>query len=399
MVVTYRNNRLVPAVIIATCILLIFWLVDPSVENYGHGTQTGDASLRVGSDDREAHPPPQRATSAPLTGEQQADVGHGAAYTYQPRPTAAASQGQGGNVAEDDGIVLIMKTGGTTMWKRLLVHLTTTFARDRIAPSNLVIYSDYPEQIGDFTLIDALANMTDEAKQAPDFEVWRQQPLYSAHNVYVEAAGVSGDDWGPTGGWIIDKYKFVPLMQHAGEHWPRAKWYVYMEDDAYLFLPSVRRYLAGFDWRRPHWLGSYAAKSGVVFAQGGAGFALSRAAWEASFGREPGMAAKYYNYTADHCCGDQVLGQVLNDYGVRFGENGGEELFTWGFNPLVHWNFVFSKHNWCAPLMSWHKTHNRDVARYYELERKWDFSVRPWPLVFSFLDSLDQPRLTVCVLC
>ncbi|CAG9992225.1 unnamed protein product [Clonostachys byssicola] len=396
MVVTYRNNRLVPAVIMATCIIILFWLVDPSVENYGHGVQktTNQPPHQIKVESPEplhtttTKSLPSAPTSAPLNSPSSHVEDIKPVESKTPKPVASVPA-----VAEDDDddILLIMKTGGTTMWKRLLVHLSTTLSRDRISPKNIVIYSDLAEKVGEFTIIDVLANMTDEAKQAPDFDVYRQQPEYNAHNFYVEAAGVNGDEWGPQGGWIIDKYKFVPLVQHAGENWPKAKWYVYMEDDAYLFLPSIRRYLSGFDWKKPHWLGSYAAKSDVVFAQGGAGFALSRGAWEASFGKNPNMAETFYNYTAERCCGDQVLGYALNQYGVKFGENDGEELFTWGFNPLVHWAFSFSRSNWCYPLMSWHKTHSRDVAQYYELEKRWDFS-KPF-LHRDFFNEMILPHI------
>ncbi|KAL6694654.1 hypothetical protein J3F84DRAFT_377535 [Trichoderma pleuroticola] len=237
--------------------------------------------------------------------------------------------------------------------------------------------------------------MSATAKAQPDFDVYRQQPEYMANNYYVEAAGVNGDEWGPVGGWIIDKYKFVPLIQHAGDNWPKAKWYIYMEDDAYLFLPAVLGYLAKFDWTEPHYLGSYAAKSDVIFAHGGAGFALSRGAWEQSFGKQGNgngsLTEEYYQYTADHCCGDQVLAHALRKHGVKFGENGGDGKFTFGFNPVVHWAFAFANANWCKPLLSWHKVHNRDIARYYELEQSWDWSK---PLLHrDFFNAMILPNI------
>lgn len=365
MVVTYRNNRLVPAVIIAICITLVFFLVDPSVENYGNPVpkMTDDDETRV-----EISPPTESHVSEVIAEE---SVEH----VETPRPTVPSPSPVTSINLDEDDILLIMKTGGTSMWKRLLIHLTTTLSNERISPSNIVIYSDLPETIGTFKIVDIFANMTTKVKQSPDFEHYIQQPEYQANNAYVEAAGINGDDWGPAGGWVIDKYKFIPLIQHAGENWPHAKWYVYMEDDTYLFLPNVRKYLASFDHRGKHYLGSYAAKSDVVFAHGGAGFAISRGAWEESFGKKPNMSEDYHQYTADHCCGDQVLAKALTDNGVSFGENGGDEKFTWGFNPLVHWTFPFSKHNWCSPLLSWHKVHNRDVAQYYEFEKSWDFTV------------------------
>ncbi len=347
MIATHRNNRLVPVVIITLCVWLFYCLVDPSVAN-----------LRASQRNRVIEYAPAAAS---VTRPVSSSANETLQKTY-------------GELSPDD-VLLIMRTGGTSLWKRLLIHLTTTLSKERINRDNIVIYSDLPEKIADFTVIDALANVTKATMDRPDFDIYRSQPEYAVNNVYAEAAGLAGDDYGPTGGWIIDKYKFLPIIQHAGANWPHAKWYVFMEDDAYLFLPNLLRHLSTLDWREPHYLGHYSAKSDVVFAHGGAGFALSRGAWDNSFGRNMHMAEEFEEYTADHCCGDQVLGRALNEYGVKFGENGGDEKFTWGFNPNVHWNFGFSRWNWCSPLMSWHKTHARDIARYYDLERSWDFEV------------------------
>ncbi|GAB1316837.1 N-acetylgalactosaminide beta-1,3-galactosyltransferase [Madurella fahalii] len=365
MIVTHRNNRLVPAVLITLCVWLVICLIDTNVNTWGGIMSEARPSS---NQDWTSVAPTTTTKTAPSTST---------AATPSGKPTSNKSEADhgrtGGNLTAGD-VLLIMKTGSTSMWKRLLVHLVTTLSPDRIPFDNTVIYSDYPETIGSFTVIDVLANLTQQAKDGPDFDVYRQHPEYADHNVYVEAAGVDGDNYGPPGGWIIDKYKFIPLMQHAGTNWPNAKWYIYMEDDTYLFLPSVLAYLSEFDWRQPHYLGSYAAKSNVTFAHGGAGFALSRGAWEKSLGANPAMSDDYEEYTAAHCCGDQVLGHALNKHGVRFGENGGDEKFTWGFNPIVHWRFAFEQWNWCSRLLSWHKVHNRDVAQYYALESTWDYS-------------------------
>ncbi|KAK3896970.1 glycosyltransferase [Staphylotrichum tortipilum] len=362
-----RNNRLVPAVIIAVCLCVSYRLIDPNVNNWANVLP----QWRLHEDSRGSLASATPATASPYPSSSIAsrptlEVPESSDPSAPHRPTSA-------NLSADD-VLLIMKTGSTSMWKRLLIHLTTTFSPNRIPSANIAIYSDGPDSIANFRILDALANISDATKASPDFDVYRQQPEYATHNVYVEAAGIDGDNYGPAGGWIVDKYKFLPLMEHAGKNWPRVKWYIYQEDDAWLFLPSVLDHLAAFDWRKPHYLGSYAAKSDTKFAHGGAGFALSRAAWEQTFGRNPTMSEDYEDYTAGHCCGDQVLGHALNKYGVRFGENGGDEKFTWGFNPIVHWRFGFSRWNWCTRLMSWHKVHSRDVAQYFDFERAWDFS-------------------------
>ncbi len=341
----YRNNRLIPAIIITACLWLFYSLLNPvSVDSlWGAFPQWTPGLDRNGQN------------SAPLGGRPTTKhTDTFPAAHVETRPTSTSSTVSPGATAQsahvsshvdaklsEDDVLLIMKTGDTLMWKRLLIHLSTSLSSERIKQRNTVIYSDNEEKIGGFNIVDALVNATKDIKEGPQFDVYREQLDYTEHNVYFEAAGVDGDEWGPQGGWVIDKYKFVPLVQHAGTNWPNAKWYIYMEDDTYLFLPNVLTYLPSFDWKKPHWLGSYAAKSDIVFAHGGAGFALSRGAWEQSFGQNPRMAEDYEQYTADHCCGDQVLGHVLNKYGVHFGENGGDETFTYGVNPKIHWNFAF----------------------------------------------------------
>ncbi|KAJ4307610.1 hypothetical protein N0V84_012609 [Fusarium piperis] len=319
----------------------------------------------------------------------------GAAQSPTPGSTSSDGSkptrpGGHGKLAEDD-VLLIMKTGGTTMYHRLLVHLVTSLSPERINASNVVIYSDYAETIGNFTTLDVLANVTAATQSHPDFDVYHAMPQYVANNVYPESARLEGDDAGPDGGWVLDKYKFLPLLDHAGKNWPRARWYVYMEDDTYIFLPNLLAYLSSFDWTAPHYLGSTAFKAGVTFAHGGSGFALSRGAWEKSFGQNPRLVEDFDEYTHQHGCGDHILGRALNEYGVRFGENGGDEKFSWGFNGIVHWRFAFKRANWCSPLLSWHKVHSRDVARYYELEKTWDYQM---PMLHGdFFKRMIAPNL------
>lgn len=373
MGVLYKDNRLVPAIIITAALWFFFILLDPGT--FHHTIQSPPPVVQVVTEPTQQQPHWQLEPELPQVKSQPLPAATTSAQSHhESRPSSTPIHKENGKLSPED-VLLIVKTGGTSMWKRLLAHLLTTLAPERIPLQNTVIYSDSPDTIGAYRVIDVLANTSAATLNSPEFDVYRSQASYTAHNVYLEAAGVDGDDWGPQGGWIIDKYKFVPLVQHAGENWPDAKWYIYTEDDTYLFLPSVLNYLSGYDHREPHWLGSYAAKSGVVFAQGGAGFALSRGAWEASFGKNKDLAEEYEEYTADHCCGDQVLGHALNKYGIKLGENGGDEVFRYGFNPLVHWTFAFEKWSWCLPLYSWHKVHARDVARYYELERTWDYTV------------------------
>ncbi|KAJ5698888.1 hypothetical protein N7462_000893 [Penicillium macrosclerotiorum] len=276
-----------------------------------------------------------------------------------------------------DDVVLMFKTGATVLWKRVPIHLATTLAPNRIHPDNVLLYSDYPETIGEWNIIDILANTSDTVRQSATFQPYQQQADYEARQNYAEISNMPGDAAGPPGGWKLDKYKFLPIVQHAGRNRPNAKWYIFMEDDSYIFLPNLLRHLNTFNHREPWYLGSLAWIHGDYFAHGGSGFALSRGAWEQSFGQDSRIVEKFAAFTEEHGCGDHILGHVLREYGVQFGETTDDSRFRYGFNPDAHWSTWYEPANWCKPVYSWHHTHGRDVARFYNLEQSWNFEKGP----------------------
>ncbi|KAF7593741.1 hypothetical protein BBP40_010916 [Aspergillus hancockii] len=317
----------------------------------------------------------------------------------QPKPQQQQQQQQPpkpkkyqGALTSDD-VVLLFKTGASVLWRRLPIHLSTTFAPTRISPDNIIIYSDYPETIGAWQVIDVLENSTETVRQSDNYEPYRQQADYEARQVYAEMANVEGDGNGPSGGWKLDKYKFLPLIQHAGRAKPDAKWYIYLEDDGYIFLPNLLQHLEKFSWREPWYFGGLAWKHGDYFAHGGAGFVLSRGAWEKSFGVEEDMVAKYAAFTEAHGCGDHVLGHVMQDYGINFGQVHGKSEYSWGFNPEPHWGGWFRRASWCFPVYSWHHMHSKDVARLYNLELSWDNEKKGQMKFRDFFNAMIKPYL------
>lgn len=359
----FRDNRKLPPLVGLVTIFLLWCLIDPTVNRTRQQQQSlnfdGASSAGSPAGDRK-HDNTQKTPSV-FQGDSTLSH-HGPGGAHEP--------------LHRDEVLLILKTGATVLWKRLPVHLTTTLSGDRIAPENVVLYSEVDAKIGNWTVQDILKPSSESHRDAPEFELYRSLRAWDETNHYIEQTGLPGDDEGPPGGWRLDKYKFLPLVQHAGQNWPHVKWYLYTEDDTYMFLPNVLLYLSAYDHRESHWLGGLGEKLGTTFAHGGSGFALSRGAWEQSFGKGGDLAKKYQNFVDQACCGDYALGKVLNDYGVKFGEDHGETVKFWGFNGLPHWKIEFSTENWCLPVLTWHHAHNRDIARYYELEKSWDFSVR-----------------------
>ncbi|KAJ5174907.1 uncharacterized protein N7482_000784 [Penicillium canariense] len=276
-----------------------------------------------------------------------------------------------------DDVVLMFKTGASVLWKRVPIHMATTFAPHRINSDNILLYSDHRETIGQWEIIDILANTSDKVRNSEPFQPYLQQEDYESRQVYAEVSNMPGDADGPTGGWKLDKYKFLPIVQHAGRNKPHAKWYIFMEDDSYIFLPNLLHHLEKFNHKDPWYLGSLSWTHGDYFAYGGSGFALSRGAWEKSFGTDPQIVEKYQEFTKEHGCGDHILGHVLHEYGVQFGETADDSRLRFGFNPESHWSTWYQPANWCKPVYSWHHTHGKDVARFYNLEQSWDFEKGP----------------------
>ncbi|KAK7960742.1 glycosyltransferase family 31 protein [Apiospora saccharicola] len=365
-----RNNRIVPPVICFFTICLLWWFVDPTARQQLTQQQHVDT---VQSPIKLVHVAEKARPDSRLT-------------KPKPMPVAEKTRPESGpgtsaNLTQDD-VLLILKTGATVLWRRLPIHLSTTLAPERINPQNTVIYADIEAKIGPHRVVDVLDGLPQSVlHSSPSFEAYREARDWQANNYYLEQAGLPGDvgtGEGPPGGWRLDKYKFLPLISRAGRDWPRAKWYIYTEDDTYLFLPNVLRYLSAYDHREPHWLGGLGEMLGVTFAHGGSGFALSRGAWERSFGNRAGedLVAKYHTFVEGSSFGDYALGKVLNDFGVHLGDpqtNDRKEGGAWGFNGLPHWRHEFTQENWCKPVLSWHHAHSRDIAMYYELEKSWNF--------------------------
>ena len=273
-----------------------------------------------------------------------------------------------------DDIVLMFKTGATVLWKRVPIHLVTSLSSNRIQPENVLLYSDSSETIGPWEFIDVLANASDKARHSKTFQPYLQQEDFESRQNYADLSNVPGDGAGLVGGWKLDKWKFLPIVQHAGRNKPNAKWYIFMEDESYIFLPNLLRHLEQFNHQDPWYIGQLTWKYGDYFAHGGSGFALSRGAWEQSFGKDPEIIEKFEAFTEAHGCGDHILGHVLQEYGVKFGENTTDnDRYRYGFNSESHWSTWYEPANWCKPVYSWHHTHGKDVARFYSLEQSWDF--------------------------
>lgn len=282
-------------------------------------------------------------------------------------PTSESTPSDHKNILDPEDVVILVKTGATSLWRRMPAHMSTSLSNSTLTP-NILFYSDSPDNINGHPIIDVLANISTSLKSSPDFVLYNRAREIASDNLYLESGSMEGDSYLP-GGWRLDKYKFVPLFQHVANWMPGKKWYVYMEDDNYYFWSQLYAWLATMDYTKPLMIGSPAFRLGEDFAHGGSGFAISGRALEISFGADRMLASKYEEYAKEQCCGDQVLSHVLHEKGVqRYKKLDGSGWAA--LQSLPTWRIGFGEWNWCSPIMNIHKVHQKDISRLWVFEQE-----------------------------
>lgn len=98
------------------------------------------------------------------------------------------------------------------------------------APSELLIFSDLDEKVGDHQIIDILADLPDSyynVAENPHIKnyLWQKE---------MRNNGTLDKDMEATrrvDGWIIDKYKFLPMLERAWLEKPNKPFYFFFETD------------------------------------------------------------------------------------------------------------------------------------------------------------------------
>lgn len=279
-------------------------------------------------------------------------------------------------------MTVVLKIGAAEAKSRLPQYLNR-LGRCKL---DLIVFSDRRDSHAGFDLTDALAHLRPEYKYAnADFDVYDR----------IQAANAT-DDKSPDG-WRLDKYKFLPMMEWTSYLRPASQWYVFIELDTYVNYDNLHRFLARFDPRRPYYFGSPVwpakRKKKTVFAHGGTGYVLSRAALDRLMARGR-MFAENQHFPGTHlfgedlskqCCGDEVLAQVLRKSGVPL--RGYWPMFN-GEKPLT---VRFGREHWCEAVITMHHLSEDDFTGLSQWEKARSHPSRP--LMFEELFTMIQPHL------
>ncbi|KAJ5116307.1 hypothetical protein N7456_000655 [Penicillium angulare] len=266
-------------------------------------------------------------------------------------------------------VLVVMKTGVTESREKVPIHFSTTL---RCVP-HYVIYSDFEEEIQGVKIHDALRSMGPEiTERTPDFDIYNRikemgRKGLEQDDFADEANSAIGKPNNP--GWKLDKWKFLPMAQEALAYKSNAKWFVFIEADTYVSWPTLLSWLAGFDPKKPWYIGTETQIAETIFAHGGSGFMLSKPALKAAVTEYKSRKHELHLYTDGHWAGDCVLGRVLADAGVNL-------HFSWpilqnsNLGELDEFATDLYRLPWCFIAVAFHHLSPLDIEKLWKFEQK-----------------------------
>ncbi|OKL60719.1 hypothetical protein UA08_03989 [Talaromyces atroroseus] len=276
-------------------------------------------------------------------------------------------------------VQVVLRIGSTQPFDQISSHI----ANITNCISDLIIISDKKEQIGErFWSYDIIADLPKAYWEGVDKNGVETSGLKAYASIHSadsswEMGKHVGDQLTHREGWLLDRFKFLPMVEYAYDTNPRAKWFFFIEADTYIVWDTFFRLIDRYDSDQPWYMGSpspgRALENGekTYFAYGGDGFILSRPAIQRLLQRdtvvigpenitrtEPSLTEKWADLVKSDCCGDSVLGFALANKGIFL--SGLYPLF----NPHALHGIPFGpsgKPYWCQPVLSMHKTWPGDV--------------------------------------
>lgn len=273
-----------------------------------------------------------------------------------------------------DDVLVVLRTGATESREKVPVHFRTTL---RCVP-NFIVVSDFDEVIDGVEVENVLDGVSDSIKKDhSDFKLYQHLQSHGrtnlpAQNVITAQSGSSAGDYLQTAnpGWKLDKWKFLPMIDHAYTKKPDAKWFVFIEADTFLAWSNLLEYLAKFDDARPYYIGKHLYINDVEFGYGGAGFVLSNPAMRKVVQQRATHVAEYEDFTSKNWVGDCALGKVLEDVHVplhrAFPHLQGDSPAT--VDPATT---KIDRDLWCFPAITYHHVSPAEIEELWAFEQEW----------------------------
>lgn len=294
---------------------------------------------------------------------------HASTHQHRTEPELVCPQSK---LADD--VLIILRTGATESLEKVPVHLRTTF---RCVP-HFTIFSDMDEKIEGHAVHDVLKDVSEEIKQSHhDFKLYNHLQKHGRSGLPSQTSltSLSGSfkgDYLQTNkpGWELDKWKFLPMIDRALQEKPDAKWFVFMEPDTYLGFHNLISYLSTFDETKEYYIGKHLFINDIVYAYGGAGFALSAPAMRTIASQRHAHLSSYETFTRDHWVGDYALGKVAEDAHIplhrAFPHFQSDSPAT--LDPATE---KINRDVWCYPAITYHHVSPAEITELWAFEQAW----------------------------
>ena len=278
-----------------------------------------------------------------------------------------------------DNVLIMLKTGATELYQKLPTHFMTTFT----CVPHFMIFSDLAQNFADIPIHDAIAPISSHFRDHhEDFALYRKLQQYHREGQNLHA--LSG-----TGGWNLDKWKFLPMLHQAFETAPaHIDWFLLMEADTSLSWTNLLQWLQTMDPSQPYYLGAQNLIGTTTFAHGGSGVVISRAAasrleTKRSHLGKPHYDALWESTTSTSCCGDEILARAFLDVDVPLTP-------SW---PLIQGETVRSidwkPDHWCTVALTWHHVRPIEIDSLFQFEQSW-IADHGWDTPFLYRDVFEH---------
>lgn len=284
-------------------------------------------------------------------------------------------------------IQIVLRIGSTQPYDQISSHINNITN----CISNLIVVSDRTEEIGNgFWSHDIIGDLPavywdgiDEGNQGGEDDRTAGLKAYAKLNkgdIYHswQQKQYANDRLTHREGWLLDRFKFLPMIEYAYNVNPTAKWFYFIEADTYVIWDTLFQLLDQYNPQQQWYMGSPAPGRELNgektwFAYGGDGFMLSRPAIRRLVSQdliqndgetndsnrtELPLTERWAALVKEDCCGDSVLGFALANKGIFL-----SGLYPI-FNPHPLHGIPFGPSNkpyWCQPVLSLHKTWPGDV--------------------------------------
>lgn len=123
----------------------------------------------------------------------------------------------------------VLKTGQGDAKDKVAAQMNSTSACFK--PGELLIYSDVNGKMGDHTVVDVLSTLPESHYNTTVFLKWGE---YIEQNKRLEKGTLGDKGLRKIDGWMLDKFKFLPMMEQAWAMAPNKEFYVFYETDTYV---------------------------------------------------------------------------------------------------------------------------------------------------------------------